>query len=159
MLNNKASELIDTLESMGFDSDINTIRTRAKILMQAARDGETVTLTDEDRVNLDFFLKTMMADILDVDPEEITDDIQLADELGMDSLAFLELFDELKETFGIEMDVNVAVKYAQDHPVEYYGDFKEQMFLFLEKPDEVFKELGIDKDELLNSALQNIDEI
>lgn len=100
-----------------------------------------------------------MADILDVDIEDITDEVHLADELGMDSLAFLELFDEAKETFGIEMDVNVAAKYAQDHPVEHYGEFKEQMFFFLEKPDLVFKELGLNKDELLSAAIENIDSI
>lgn len=141
------------------DVSFEKMKERAKELMLAAKVGEDFTLTEEDRVNLDNVLKIMMADILDTEVEEITDEAHLADELGMDSLAFLELFDECKETFGIEMDVNIAAKYAQDHPVERYGEFKEQMFLFLERPDEVFKELGLDKDALLDAALENIDNV
>lgn len=141
------------------DMSFELMKARAKELMIAAKNGQDFTLTAEDRTNLDNVLKTMMADILDTEVDEITDEAHLADELGMDSLAFLELFDECKETFGIEMDVNVAAKYAQEHPVERYGEFKEQMFFFLEKPDEVFKELGLDKDALLDAALENIDSI
>lgn len=141
------------------DGQMEEMKTRAKELLMAARTGEDFALTSEDRENLDLVLRTMMADILAAEIEDITDDVHLADELGMDSLAFLELFDEAKETFGIEMDVNVAAKYAQDHPVERYGEFKEQMFFFLEKPDEVFKELGLDKDELLNTAIKNLETI
>lgn len=159
MIDDKTSVGNGTDGGIGFDGDMEGMRKRAKQLMLAAKDGENVTLTGEDRANLDIILKTMMADILDVDIEAITDEIQLSNELGMDSLAFLELFDEFKETFGVELDVNIAAKYAQDHPVELYGEFKEQMFFFLEKPDDVFKELGIDKDELLNTALKNIDDI
>lgn len=139
------------------DMSLDVMKQRAKKLMMAAKGGQDFTLTAEDRANLDDILKKMMADILDADIDDITDDVHLADELGMDSLAFLELFDECKETFGIEMDVNIAAKYAQDHPVEHYGEFKEQMFFFLEKPDEVFTELGLDKEDVLNAALFNID--
>ncbi len=148
------------VDSLGLDgSEIEDMKKRAKELLIAARSGQDFTLTSEDREKLDFVLKTMMADILATEIEEITDDVHLADELGMDSLAFLELFDEAKETFGIEMDVNVAAKYAQDHPVERYGEFKEQMFFFLEKPDEVFEELGLDKDEMINTAISNLNSI
>lgn len=156
-MNDLATRVAD---GMGMDTDaMSAMKIRAKELLQAARQGVDFTLTEEDRLNIDLVLRTMMADILDVDIEDITDEVHLADELGMDSLAFLELFDEAKETFGIEMDVNVAAKYAQDHPVEHYGEFKEQMFFFLEKPDLVFKELGLNKDELLSAAIENIDTI
>ncbi len=141
------------------DISYEAMKERAKELMMVVKNGNDFTLTAEDRANLDKVLKTMMADILDADIDEITDDVHLADELGMDSLAFLELFDECKETFGIEMDVNIAAKYAQDHPVEKYGEFKAQMFLFLEKPDRVFEELGLDKEALLDVAMENIDNV
>ena len=147
-------------EGMGLDdAQLEEIKNRTKELLLAARSGQDYTLTNEDRENIDLVIKTMMADILGAEMEDITDDVHLADELGMDSLAFLELFDEAKDTFGIDMDVNIAAKYAQEHPVERYGEFKEQMFIFLEKPDEVFEELGLDKDTLLNSAIQNLEAI
>jgi hypothetical protein len=57
------------------------------------------------------------------------------------------------------MDVNIAAKYAQNHPVQTYGEFREQIFYFIEKPDEVFKELGLDKEEMLSMALRNIDNV
>lgn len=151
--------LRDTISAFDIDEDIDELKERVKAFITLMKEGKEVKLTDEDKTVMDKIIKTVVADILDIDKNEIKDDTHLIDDLAMDSLAFLELFDEFKETFRFEIDVNLAAKYAQDHPVETYGEFKNQLFFFIEKPDEVFKELGIEKGDMLDMALNSIDKV
>jgi len=47
---------------------------------------------------------------------------------------------------GLDIDVNVVAKYAVSHPVETFDDFLNQMCDFIERREEILKELGIGVD-------------
>jgi len=137
---------------MGLEEEKSVVQSRIVEFMKRMKEGEDVKLTQEDKSQIDGVMKQIFAEILDIDPDEINEDSHLADDLEMDSLAFLEMFDEFKEFLNLELDVNTVAKYSQDHPAETYGDFMDQIFTFIERPDEVLKELGIDKEEMMSQV-------
>ena len=44
-------------------------------------------------------IRTIISDLLELDPAEITPDTRLGEDLNADSLLFLEFFEEMKDEF------------------------------------------------------------
>ncbi len=55
-------------------------------------------------------LKQVIADVLNVDPDEITMDTTFADDLGADSLDVFQIIMGIEEEFDIEIQPEVAEK-------------------------------------------------
>ncbi|SCW65011.1 acyl carrier protein [Lachnospiraceae bacterium C10] len=55
-------------------------------------------------------LKKIIADVLSVDPEEITEDTTFIDDLGADSLDVFQIIMGVEEELGIEVDNDEAEK-------------------------------------------------
>ena len=55
-------------------------------------------------------LKEIIADILNVDPNEIEMETTFVDDLGADSLDVFQIIMGIEEEFGIEVDAEVAEK-------------------------------------------------
>ncbi len=125
---------------------------RMQTFVARINNGENLQLTGEDKGLIEELSKQIFADILDLDPEEITTDAHLSEDLGMDSLAFLEMFDEFKQFLNLDMDINRVAKYAQDNPAETFGEYMNQLYFFIEKPDQVLNELGLDRDEMIQKV-------
>ena len=53
-------------------------------------------------------LKKVIAEVLNVDPEEITPDTTFIDDLGADSLDLFQIIMAVEEELGIEVDTNEA---------------------------------------------------
>ncbi|MBP5165316.1 MAG: acyl carrier protein [Lachnospiraceae bacterium] len=53
-------------------------------------------------------LKKVIAEVLNVDPEEITPDTTFIDDLGADSLDLFQIIMGVEEELGIEVDTNEA---------------------------------------------------
>lgn len=49
-------------------------------------------------------IKEIIAEILDLNAEEISDDASILDDLGADSIAIMEIVMEIEEAFDIEID-------------------------------------------------------
>jgi acyl carrier protein len=73
-----------------------------------------------------------LAEQCDRDPTTVTPDSHLADDLGVDSLTFLELFQELESQYNLEVEIRDVARYARDNPVETVGALVAQICLFLE---------------------------
>ena len=72
-------------------------------------------------------LKKVIADVLNVDPDEITMETTFVDDLGADSLDLFELVMALEEEFGVEIPaedlesiatVSDVIEYLKDKGVE-----------------------------------------
>ena len=61
-------------------------------------------------------LQKIIAEVLSVDPEDITMETTFVDDLGADSLDAVELIMALEEEYGIEVDDEAAqnMKYVRD---------------------------------------------
>ncbi|MBQ9613914.1 MAG: acyl carrier protein [Lachnospiraceae bacterium] len=55
-------------------------------------------------------IKEIIADVLNVDPNEITEDTTFADDLGADSLDLYQILMGIEEEFGITVDQEKAEK-------------------------------------------------
>lgn len=54
-------------------------------------------------------LKNIIADVLNVDPDEITEETTFADDLGADSLDLYQILMGLEEEFGVTVDQEKVV--------------------------------------------------
>jgi len=86
-------------------------------------------------------IKTILAELLEVDPADIHSGTKLEEDLGADSLLYLELFEELKDELDLDLDLHDIGKYATKHPVSTVGELTDLVVRYLEKGDEMLKEL------------------
>ena len=66
-------------------------------------------------------LQDIIAEVLNVDPSEITEDTTFVDDLGADSLDVFQIIMGIEEEFDIEMDTEDAEK------IVYVSDAVEQI--------------------------------
>ena len=66
-------------------------------------------------------LKDIIAEVLNVDPSEITEDTTFVDDLGADSLDIFQIIMGIEEEFDIEIDTEDAEK------IVYVSDAVEQI--------------------------------
>lgn len=65
-------------------------------------------------------LKAVMVDEMQMDPSKITMDAELVNDLGFNSLELAELVIHCEETFGIEVDEEVAKEFVTVEDVVKY---------------------------------------
>ena len=130
------------------EKDRELIKARMEVVWALLNDNKEVKLTEQDKAIIEKAAKFALVSTLEIDisPEEITGETRLWEDLEMDSLAFLEMFDEFQGVMGIDIDVNLVAKYATSHPVETFDDFLNQMCDFIERREEILKELGVGVD-------------
>ena len=67
-------------------------------------------------------VKRFLADELERDIGEMRDDAHLFDDLGLDSLLFLALFEELQGQYEVTVDTRKLARFARRNPVETLGE-------------------------------------
>ena len=55
-------------------------------------------------------LKAIIADVLNLDPDEITPECTLAEDLGADSLDMFQIVNELSEEYEVDFDEEKAIE-------------------------------------------------
>jgi len=86
-------------------------------------------------------VKAVLAELLEIDVGDIQDQTRLTDDLGADSLLYLELFEELKDAFNLGLDLHEIGRYATRHPVATVKELTGLVKLYIEKGDELLREL------------------
>ena len=128
------------------EEDRERVGARMDEFLALLKDGKQVELTEVDKAMIEKAAKFALVHTIEIDiaPEEITRETRLFEDLEVDSLAFLQMFDEFQEITRFDVDVNVVAKYAMSHPVATFGELMDQMFDFVEKREAILKELDID---------------
>jgi acyl carrier protein len=67
-------------------------------------------------------VKRFLADELERDISEMRDDAHLFDDLGLDSLLFLAMFEELQGQYDVTVDTRKLARFARRNPVETLGE-------------------------------------
>jgi acyl carrier protein len=70
-------------------------------------------------------VKRFLADELERDIAEMRDEAHLFDDLGLDSLLFLALFEELQGQYDVTVDTRKLARFARRNPVETLGELVE----------------------------------
>lgn len=100
-----------------------------------------ITLTDENKKKLFEEVRQYLADELEVDVETITENTNIIEDLGGDSILFLEMIEDFKAKYGINLEVRVIGQYMLKHPVYTVGETLNAMLDIIEKGEELVKEL------------------
>jgi acyl carrier protein len=82
--------------------------------------GGTSRVVERERVSEQ--VKRFLADELERDVAEMRDDAHLLDDLGLDSLLFLALFEELQEQYDVTVDTRKLARFARRNPVQTLGE-------------------------------------
>jgi acyl carrier protein len=100
-----------------------------------------INLTDEDKKKIFEEVRQYLADELEVDKEKITENTNIIEDLGGDSILFLEMIEEFKAKYGINLEVRVIGQYMLKHPVYTVGETLNAMYNIIERGDELIAEL------------------
>ncbi|MFH0907940.1 MAG: acyl carrier protein [bacterium] len=77
----------------------------------------TRTLTDEEKKTIYDEVRKFFIEELEVPAEKVTPDARVIDDLGGDSLMYLELVDEFKKKYDVVIEMRIIGQYFQSHPV------------------------------------------
>lgn len=94
-----------------------------------------------DRTRISDTIQGILADLLEIDVSKVRPESNLETDLGADSLLFLELFEELRSEFKFKLDLHQIAKYARTQKVATVGELSEVVACYLEKGDELLREL------------------
>jgi len=87
--------------------------------------GSTPTggpVSSVERAQVSEQVKRFLADELERDVAEMRDEAHLFDDLGLDSLLFLALFEELQGQYEVTVDTRKLARFARRNPVETLGE-------------------------------------
>ena len=74
------------------------------------------------RAQVSVQVKRFLADELERDIGEMRDEAHLFDDLGLDSLLFLALFEELQGQYEVTVDTRKLARFARRNPVQTLGE-------------------------------------
>lgn len=97
-------------------------------------------LSDQEKQEILDEIKEFLADELDVESDEITTDSKIIDDLGGDSMIYLELVEQFKKKYDVSVEVRVIGKYFQKHPVYTVGETAQAVYDVIEKGEELVAE-------------------
>jgi acyl carrier protein len=89
-------------------------------------------MTEEEKVKLSERVRQFLAEELERDISEIRDDAHLIDDLELDSLLFLALFEELEAEYEVRVDTRKLAKIGRQNPIETLGELNDLIVRILE---------------------------
>jgi len=84
--------------------------------------GASGPMTVVERAQVSDQVKRFLADELERDIGEMRDEAHLFDDLALDSLLFLALFEELQGQYDVTVDTRKLAQFARRNPVETLGE-------------------------------------
>lgn len=99
------------------------------------------TLTELEKQEMREQIRSFLAEELEIDPHEIKDETNLIEDLGADSILFLEMFEEFSEKYGIQLEVRTIGNYMLKHPVYTFGETMDAIFMVVEKGEELIAQI------------------
>lgn len=90
----------------------------------------TDELTDPEKDALRNFIRQLIAEELDVDAEDISNEAAFAD-LGMDSISFLQVFDEMKKAIQLPIPTGELISFSRNSSITTIDEMVETMVSFL----------------------------
>lgn len=99
-------------------------------------------LTDEEKKDLFEEVRQFLADEFEIDVSEITEDTHIIDDLGGDSILFLEMIEEFKGKYEIDLEVRIIGQYMLKNPVYTVGETLNAVFDIIEKGEDLIEEIG-----------------
>lgn len=97
----------------------------------------TRKLTDAEKSQVYEDIRAFLSDELDVPLEDIKPDSKILDDLKGDSMIYLELVEEFKKKFNVNVEIRVIGLYFQRHPVYTVGEVAKAVCDIVEYGDDL----------------------
>ena len=96
-------------------------------------------VTDEIRKEVSEIVYQFFADECEVEMEEINEETDIFQDLGGDSLMFLELIEIFKKKYTLNIDLKTIGKYNVKHPVRTVGHLIQTQLLIIEHENAILE--------------------
>ncbi|WP_448382544.1 acyl carrier protein [Desulfosoma sp.] len=97
--------------------------------------GRVVTAEERQRLFED--IREFLAAEFEVDPAEITEETDVVNDLGGDSVVFLEMVEELREKYGIQVEVRTIGQFMLRRAITNIGQAVDALCEVIEKGEEL----------------------
>lgn len=101
----------------------------------------TRTLSDAERQEIYEGIRAFLSDELDVPLEDIRPESKILDDLKGDSMIYLELVQEFKKKFDVNVEIRVIGLYFQRHPVYTVQEVAQAVCDIVEHGDELVRKV------------------
>ncbi|MHC4178377.1 MAG: acyl carrier protein [Planctomycetota bacterium] len=95
----------------------------------------TRTLAEEEKKEIYEHIRAFLSDELDTPVEEIGPDTKILDDLDGDSLIYLELVEDFKKKYDINVEMRVIGLYLQRNPIFTVGETARAVCDIIEQGD------------------------
>jgi len=99
-------------------------------------------LTGEEKKAISEEIREFLAEEFEIDPSEITNDTNIVDDLGGDSILFMEMIEEFKEKYDIDLEVRTIGMYMLKNPIYTVGETLNAVYEIIEKGEDLIEEIG-----------------
>jgi acyl carrier protein len=90
-------------------------------------------LTAEEKQNIYNHIREFLSEELGVPLDQINPGTRIIDDLGGDSIIYLELVEEFKKKYQVAIEVRVIGKYFQKHPIHTVGETAQAVYDIVER--------------------------
>lgn len=97
------------------------------------------TLTETEKTEIYESMRQFLSDELDIPLEDIKADSKILEDLKGDSMIYLELVEEFKKRFDVNVEIRVIGLYFQRHPVYTVKEVARAICDIVERGDELVK--------------------
>lgn len=104
----------------------------------------TRQLSDAEKAQIYEDIRSFLSDELDVPKDQITRDSKILDDLKGDSMIYLELVEEFKKKFDVNVEIRVIGLYFQKNPVYTVGEVSQAICDIVEHGDELVNKVEAD---------------
>ena len=101
----------------------------------------TRQLTEDEKEIISEEIKQFLAEEFEVDISEITDDKNIIDDFGGDSILFMEMIEEFKEKYEMDLEVRTIGMYMLKNPIYTVGETLDAVFEIIEKGEDLIEEI------------------
>lgn len=99
-------------------------------------------LSEEEKKQIYEEVRSFLADEFEMEAEEITPETNIIDDLGGDSILFLEMIEEFKEKYHIELEIRTIGQYMLKNPIYTVGETVKALYAIIEQGEELLDELN-----------------
>lgn len=95
-------------------------------------------LKEQEKQRIYDYIREFLAEELDVEIDEIKEDANIIDDLGGDSLLYLEIIEELKKQYDIKVEVRAIGQYMLQKSVNTIQEVLEAIYEIIEKEEQIY---------------------
>jgi len=96
-------------------------------------------LTAEEKMKVYDHIREFLSEELGVPIDQIKPETRIIDDLGGDSIIYLELIEEFKKKYQVTIEVRVIGKYFQKHPIHTVGETAQAVYDIVERGESLLE--------------------